>query len=106
MTTSDYLVVLNILIAFLGVLFVLFTLFEWRSLRTLKKNFLSLEKRLEARQYTAMKAAHRVISSYQIKDVDKRISLLESAIRESPGAFNAYNALGYAYLEEAVQSGD
>lgn len=51
-----------------------------------------------------MKAAHRVISSYAVKDVDARISLLESAASTCPAAFNVYNALGYSWLEKGEQA--
>lgn len=37
MQTTDYLIILNILVAFLGVLFVTFTLFEWQALRRIRK---------------------------------------------------------------------
>lgn len=104
MQATDYLTVLNILIAFLGVIFVVFTLFEWNSLRALRKNFRALEKRIKAENHRSMKAAHRIIASYALKDIDARISLLESAIREFPEAFNGYNALGYAYLEKGEQA--
>ena len=100
MQPTDYLTILNILVAFLGVLFVVFTLFEWRALRRIRKDFAMLERRLRGENYAAMKAAHRVISSYAVKDIDARISLLESAVSECPSAFNACNALGYAYLEK------
>lgn len=100
MRTTDYLTILNILVAFLGVLLVVFTLFEWRGLRRLRKDFLLLEQRIRKENYAAMKAAHRVISSYGIKDVETRIHLLESVASACPSAFNAYNALGYAYLEK------
>lgn len=100
MKPSDYLTLLNILVAFLGVLFVIFTLFEWRTLRRLRKDFLAMERRIRDENHTAMKAAHRVISSYGIKDVDARISLLQSATHAYPAAFNGFNALGYAFLEK------
>ena len=51
-----------------------------------------------------MKAAHRVISSYAVKDVDARIALLESASTVCPSAFNVYNALGYAWLEKGEKA--
>lgn len=104
MQTTDYLTILNILVAFLGVLFVTFTLFEWQALRRIRKDFATLERRLRTENYTAMKAAHRVISSYAIKDVDARIALLESAAMACPTAFNVYNALGYAWLEKGEQA--
>ena len=70
MQTTDYLTILNILVAFLGVLFVVFTLFEWQALRRIRKDFSTLERRLRAENHAAMKAAHRVISSYAVKDID------------------------------------
>lgn len=104
MQATDYLTVLNILIAFLGVIFVIFTLFEWNSLRALRKNFRALEKRIKAENHRSMKAAHRIIASYALKDIDARISLLESALAQYPAAFNGYNALGYAYLAKNEQA--
>ena len=103
MQTTDYLTILNILVAFLGVLFVVFTLFEWQALRRIRKDFSTLERRLRAENHAAMKAAHRVISSYAVKDIDARIALLESAATSCPSAFNVYNALGYAWLEKGEQ---
>ena len=100
MQASDYLTILNILVAFLGVLFVVFTLFEWSSLRSLKKELQNLEFRIRTENYEAMKAAHRVIASYSVTDIDARIALLQSAANDCPEAFNVYNALGYAYAEK------
>lgn len=100
MQAADYLTILNILVAFLGVVLVLFTLFEWRKLRGLKKDFDSLAASIRRENHEAMRAAHRIISSYQVRDADQRIVLLESAVRAYPAAFNGYNALGYAYLEK------
>jgi len=100
MHATDYLTILNILVAFLGVVLVVFAFFEWRSLRVIKRDFIRLESRLRAENHIAMKAAHRVITSYAIKDIDARIALLESAVAEYPQAFNGYNALGYAWLEK------
>lgn len=104
MQTADYLTILNILVALVGVLFVVFTLFEWRALRRIRKDFATLERRLRTENHAAMKAAHRVISSYAVKDVDARISLLESAASTCPAAFNVYNALGYAWLEKGERA--
>lgn len=104
MQTTDYLTVLNILVALVGVLFVVFTLFEWGALRRIRRDFSTLERRLRTENHIAMKAAHRVISSYAVKDVDARISLLESAASTCPAAFNVYNALGYSWLEKGEQA--
>ena len=100
MQAADYLTILNILVAFLGVILVIFTLLEWSRLRGLRKDFQVIEQRIRDENHMAMKAAHRVISSYSIKDIDTRIALLESAVTMYPRAFNAHNALGYAYLEK------
>lgn len=104
MQASDYLTILNILVAFLGVLFVVFTLFEWSSRRSLKKELQNLESSIRTENYEAMKAAHRIIASYAVTDIDARISLLESALAQYPAAFNGYNALGYAYLAKNEQA--
>jgi len=98
--TADYLTLLNILVAFLGVAFAVVAYVEWRSLNRLRQSFEAMQAAMRAENYRAMKAAHRVISSYNVKDVDARISLLQSALQEYPAAFNGYNALGYAYLEK------
>ena len=100
MQATDYLTILNIIIAVIGLLFVIFTLFEWNALRRIRKDFATFERRLRAENHAAMKAAHRVISSYTVKDIDARIALLESAATACPSAFNVYNALGYAWLEK------
>lgn len=99
MQAAEWLTILNILVAFLGVLFVVFTLFEWKSLRKIKKDFAGMEARLRKENHRAMKAAHRVISSYALTDIPKRIALLQSVVSEYPSAFNGFNALGYAFLE-------
>lgn len=104
MNPTDYLTVLNILAAFLGVLFVIFTIIEWQRLRRIRNDFSIFEQRIREQNHLAMKAAHRVISSYAVKNVDERISLLESAATTCPSAFNVFNALGYAYLEKGEQA--
>lgn len=100
MQASEWIGALNLLIAFLGVLIVGFTVFEWRSLRDLRKDMEGLEARTEKRIHEILKSTHRIISSYQLTDVDQRIALLESAVKECPAAFNGFNALGFAYLEK------
>ncbi|MDR1856511.1 MAG: tetratricopeptide repeat protein [Desulfovibrio sp.] len=46
-----------------------------------------------------IRAAHRVIASYAVKDPEERIRLLASARAIDPECFNALNGMGYAYLE-------
>lgn len=104
MQATDYLTILNIIIAVIGLLFIVLTLFEWNALRRIRKDFATLERRLRDENHAAMKAAHRVISSYTVKDVDARIALLESASTVCPSAFNVYNALGYAWLEKGEKA--
>lgn len=107
MSAQDYLTLTNILVAglallttFIGVAFGIFAYIEWRKLKNVRKDMLALEKRLQNEQYQAMKAAHRIIASYALKDTDARIRLLKAALSEYNNAFNAWNALGYAYIEK------
>ena len=92
MQLADCLTILNLIVAAIGVQFVIFTLIEWRRLRQIRKDFANFEQRILAENHAAMKAAHRVISSYSIKDVDARIALLESTaeddVRKDPRLTN------------------
>lgn len=98
MGASDYLTLLNILIAFLGVLLVAGLGLEWLQLRTLRQELKTAKRQLQQEFYASMKAAHRVLASYNLSEPDEKISLLKSALAEYPGAFNAWNSLGYAWL--------
>lgn len=100
MQPSEWLTLLNILIAFLGVLIVGFTIFEWRSLRVLRADLQKMRTATQKEIEQSLKAAHRVIASYQLKEPDARISLLESALKTYPNTYNGYNTLGYAYWEK------
>jgi len=91
---------LNILVAFLGILLILLTIYEYRQLSKLRADFENYKKEIQQEMYKTQKAIQRVIASYHIPDVDKKIELLKSAIKINPEVFNAYNALGYAYLEK------
>lgn len=102
MTCSELLSLLNIIIAAIGVLFVVFAMIEWAKLRKIRKDFPKFEERLRRDIERQMRAAHRVISSYSITDTDARIKLLESTAQDYPDAFNVYNALGYAYIEKGA----
>ena len=92
--------VLNLLVAFLGVAFVMLAFFEWRSLNALRKDFESFRQDLAVRQHRMQKALQRVIASYGLQDPEQRIILLRSAIAIDSTVFNAYNALGYACLDK------
>ncbi|MDR0465830.1 MAG: tetratricopeptide repeat protein [Deltaproteobacteria bacterium] len=100
MQAAEFLTILNILVAFLGVFVAGFAFFKWRKLRELRREMLDLENRLEQKLFRSLKATHRVMAAYGLRNPDDRIALLESAVAQDPSAFNAYNSLGYAYLEK------
>ncbi len=108
MNTADYLTLANILVAFLGVMFAILAFFEWRSLRTLRQNMESLRSEIHAEvraeNTKLMQAAHKVMASYAVQDVEARIALLESALASCPHAFNGYNSLGYALWEKGAHA--
>jgi tetratricopeptide (TPR) repeat protein len=99
MDSSAWLALLNVLIAFAGVSFVGFAVFEWRLLRALRRDMRSQETRIKKSIHANLKASHRVLASYAVKDAAQRIALLESAIAIDADAYNAWNALGYAHIE-------
>lgn len=99
MTTADYLTELNIIIAFIGVLFVALTIYEFTSLRKLRNDFEQFRLDIAAEHYRHQQAAHRIIASYGMKDPTQRIALIKAALERDQSVFNGYNSLGYAYLE-------
>jgi Tfp pilus assembly protein PilF len=99
MTTTDYLTELNIIVAAIGILFVVLTLYEFTSLRRLRNDFESFREQLAKEHYRHQQAAHRIIASYGIKDPSHRITVIKEALERDASVYNGYNALGYAYLE-------
>lgn len=99
MSTSDSLTILNLVIAAIGVMFLIFTLAEFIALRKLRNDFQQFRDELAAEHYRHQQAAHRIITSYNIKDPEQRIALIKSALERDHSVFNGYNSLGYAYLE-------
>lgn len=91
---------LNVLIAFLGVLFVVLAYIEYRAIVKLKEELQGVKKDIKEEIFKAQKASQRIIASYAVTDIDQKIKILTSAVKILPGAFNGYNALGYAYLEK------
>lgn len=100
MDLNFYLTALNILVAFLGILFVISAFFEYRSLARLRNDFERFKADLKEEIYRVQKSQQRVISSYSVTDLERKIALLKSAVEEDPRTFNGFNALGYAYLEK------
>lgn len=98
--TSFILSALNILIAFLGILFVALGIFEYKTLSKLRRDFEKFKGEWREELYRTQKAQQRVTASYGVKEADRKISLLLSALREDKYTFNGYNALGYAYIEK------
>ncbi|MEI6207305.1 MAG: hypothetical protein WCP20_11015 [Desulfuromonadales bacterium] len=98
MTTADFLTTLNILVAFLGVLFVALTVYEFFSLRQLRNDFRQFREDLASEHYRHQQASHKVIASYGVADYEMKIALLKQAIQIDASVFNGYNSLGYAYI--------
>ena len=100
MTTADYLTVLNILVALLGLLLVGFTLYEYWRLKAIRDQFAVMREEMRAENHRLQKATQRVIASYSAKTPDDAIELLRSALSIEPSAFNAWNAMGYAFMQK------
>ena len=100
MTCDQMLTTLNILVAFVGVLFVGLTIYEYWKLSTIRKEFRNFRDELADAHFRSQKASQKVIASYTAPSIDLKISLLQSAIDIDPTVFNVYNALGYAWLEK------
>jgi Tfp pilus assembly protein PilF len=100
MTTSDYLSVLSIIVAVIGVLLVVFTLVEFVRLRKLRGELKQFKKDLIAENFRLQKATHRIVAAYAAKDPATQITLIKSALSCDESVFNAYNSLGYAYLAQ------
>ncbi len=94
------LVILNLIVAVIGVCFVLFGLSEYLKLKKLRQEIADISHNIDERFYRMQKATHRVIASYNTSDPDKKIALLKSAVEIYPEVFNGYNTLGYTYLEQ------
>ncbi|MBF0427144.1 MAG: tetratricopeptide repeat protein [Magnetococcales bacterium] len=92
--------VLGVVVTVIGLVFAVFAGFEFFQLRRIRKDFLEFQNRMLAEILAREKATHRVMASYAIKDPAARVPLLLAAIKMCPQVFNAYNALGYAYLEQ------
>ena len=98
--TSFILSSLNVLVAFIGILFVALGIFEYKTLSRLRRDFKRFKSEWRTELYNTQKAQQRVVASYSAATADRKISLSLSAINEDKKTFNVYNALGYAYIEK------
>lgn len=100
MSGSDWLGVLNILVAIIGILFVVITIYEATQLKRIRDDVSKIKQDLKSELFKAQKAMQRVIASYSIQDRQARIALLQEAVEIDPQVFNGYNSLGWAYLAD------
>lgn len=100
METTTLIAGLEIFVGAIGVLFLVFAFFEYYRLQKLRSELAELRTEIKNEFYLMQKAMHRVTASYQVKDFAQKIALLKSAIEIYPAAFNGFNAIGYAYLEQ------
>ncbi|MEO5333514.1 MAG: tetratricopeptide repeat protein [Magnetococcus sp. YQC-5] len=97
---ASYLVtVLGAIVSILSLILAGLAGFEYWKLRQIRQDFCKQKEALETEISTRERASHRVMASYQLQNPADRVGLLESAIAINPKAFNAYNTLGYAYLD-------
>lgn len=91
---------LNLLVAVVGVLFVMLAITEYTKLKELRDDFRKLQKDFKEELFKTQKAMQRVIASYSMSDSESKIRILTEAVDIDPQVFNGYNSLGYAYLEK------
>lgn len=97
LTPAVLLTALSVVVALLGVVVLMITIYEYTRLRGLEKRFDDFERRWKGELQQTQKALQQVVASYQLEDPDARIGLLEQAVGIDPQVFNGYNALGYAH---------
>lgn len=86
--------VLGVLITCIATLIAIFAYVEWRTLAKLKKDLLEDMEKHKKDIYRSSNAAHKVLSSYNVKNVDQKIALLLDALAIQPEVYNGYNAFG------------
>ncbi len=92
--------ILGVCVSLIGVSFAILALVEYSRLRKLRKELENIKPALFQEMYHIQKASHRVIASYGVADVDRRLDLLKSALDIHPDVFNGWNGLGHAHLEK------
>lgn len=100
MTVNDTLVAFTLLVTMLALIVGSMAYWEYKQLRTLRKELQQFQIDLRQQLFRTQKAQQRIIASYGVADPAQRIALLKSAIAADPNSFNGYNALGYAYLDQ------
>ena len=91
---------LSVVVALFGVILVALAFVEYVRLSKLRGEIDELKDELRRENYAIQKGMQCVIASYAIKDPDQKIALLKLAIERHPKTFNAWNSLGYAWLEK------
>lgn len=106
------LIVLNYLLtvvasagALAGIAFALYGWFQSRLLPELVAKEVASQTRAwkeeqSKRTYLQQQAIQKVIASYHVTDVNKKIDLLQEAVQVDPDVFNGWISLGYAYMEK------
>lgn len=85
-----------------------FAIYGWYSTKempamieaTVEEKLRSLEEKFAEKLYRQQDALQKVMASYGIKDPDRRIDLLNRALKADPTVYNGWIALGYAYWDK------
>jgi tetratricopeptide (TPR) repeat protein len=112
METLNYLLAFaNITITIIGVAFAAAALMTFfylkRKLKEINTSNEKFKSSVKDDLYLIQEAMHKILAGYNCmdkKEVDKAIELFQRAVEIYPTAFNAYNSLGYAYIETADYS--
>ena len=100
MTASMIIVILSLLVTCIGVFFLIFAYFEYSRLKELQQDIKKQVSLIDEKNFLIQQVSHKIIASYNAKDIDMKISLLKEAEHIYPDAYNLYNALGYAFMEK------
>ena len=98
--TNTTISLLNVIVALVGVLFLILAYVEYTKLKGLEDKIEKLFNKAKEEMELMQKAIHKVIASYSVKDPDAKIGLLKEAESIYPQAYNLYNSMGYAYIDK------
>ncbi len=68
--------------------------------KEIARQFEEWTKEQRKKAYQQQQAIQKVMASYQVKDLERRLALLQQAVEADPDVYNGYVAIGYAYLEK------